>query len=180
VTLTVYWTGESRQQFPCSIWLARKLGSEHTATQGAFSPAYDFSHLTSLQRMRRPAGWHTWPSLSGRIVSCMPRAPVPGGKLDFRTSGLASILCPPSSTSRALHRLVRNPSGLRLPAHFAFGQITINYSVGSTAARVLHPEPSYRHPSHSGWPAYAPVDLPTPSSSGLAALVCAHDIGYRP
>jgi hypothetical protein len=95
-------------------------------------------------------------------------APVPGGKLDgFRASGLATIISPPPSTSRGLQHHVRRPSGVY--AHFVLGLINISCSVGCTAAQVLRPTPSYRYPGHSGWTAYAPVDLPTPSSSGQAA-----------
>jgi hypothetical protein len=95
-------------------------------------------------------------------------APVPGGKLDgFRASGLAAIISPPLSTSRGLHYHARRPSGVT--AHYTLGQMIIDYSAGCTAAQELRLKPSYRYPGHSGWTAYAPVDLPTPSSSGLAA-----------
>jgi hypothetical protein len=40
--------------------------------------------------------------------------------------------------------------------------------ISNTVIRGLQLEPSYREPSHSGQPAYAPVDPPTLSSSGLA------------
>lgn len=138
-------------------------GSEHSATQGAFSPAYDFSHLTSLQRMRRPAGWHTLAPLSARISLHARPGTRPGRQtryvsdpwLGMRSPSIVNIIkdCTTMLATRVDQKHVLLSTRLYSTIRGA----------ASFATRKQHPEPSYRDPSHSGRPAYAPVDLPTPS-----------------
>ena len=75
-----------------------------------------------------------------------------------------------------LHHDARNPNGPVLQRCSLFAARNTTRYCNATIAT----EPSYRDPSHSGWAAYAPVDLPTPFrlARDWPSLMDRHDIGH--
>jgi hypothetical protein len=88
VTQTVYWIGELRQ-FPSLIsWLASSICTQAQCNTTCRRAACDFGHLTSPQRMRRPADPHTViPRFGGAPMYASP-CTRPGRQFDALSLGL--------------------------------------------------------------------------------------------